>query len=100
MTADIQGEHVAENDLSCARNQDLVTGGCPASRSRLSADATPSITRRSMLALGAAGLAGWMLNRRLPSVFAESKTRIQVQIAPLTLEVAPGHVIRTTAYNG
>jgi FtsP/CotA-like multicopper oxidase with cupredoxin domain len=53
-----------------------------------------------MLALGGASVAGWMLNRRIPSVLAESRLRLRLEIAPLTLEVAPGHVIRTTAYNG
>jgi FtsP/CotA-like multicopper oxidase with cupredoxin domain len=100
MSSSTWGEQPTETNLPCAEDQEWLARGHPLSEIRVSAETAQPITRRTLLRLGGAGITGWMLDRRLPAVFAATSFKLRLQIAPLTFEVAHGHMIRTTAYNG
>lgn len=99
MTSSTWGEQFTETQ-PCAQSPEQVESASRSSVAPVSAGAAQQITRRRFLGLGAAGVAGWMFNGGLPTVFAAAPAKVRLQIAPLLLEVAPGHIIRTTGYNG
>jgi FtsP/CotA-like multicopper oxidase with cupredoxin domain len=68
---------------------------------RLTSRCTDRITRRTFLAQTSAALAGASLSCAVPAR-AQSRTSsdVQLEIAPLALEIAPKKVIHTVAYNG
>lgn len=52
--------------------------------------------RELLLGAGAAVVAGWTANAQTPS----EKIDYTIRIAPVSLELAPGKIIKTTGYNG
>jgi len=71
----------------------------PAACSRRVLSAQRAITRRDFLAQAGLGLGGAALACLTP-VWAQSAPDVKLEIAPLALEIAPGKVVRTVAYNG
>jgi FtsP/CotA-like multicopper oxidase with cupredoxin domain len=59
----------------------------------------PTFDRRKFLVQTGAALAGAAL-APLSSLRAQSQADVKLEIAPLDLEIAPGKIIRTVAYNG
>ncbi len=55
--------------------------------------------RRTFLAQNGAALAAAALDSAKPS-WAQTPADVKLEIAPLALEIAPGKVVRTVAYNG
>lgn len=62
------------------------------------------VNRRDVLRSAPLGAASLLAMRSVPSAFAQDKwsapADYSLQIAPLSLELAPGKIIKTTAYNG
>lgn len=60
----------------------------------------PSGRRRFLLGAGAAGLAVAGVNRSGQAQAPASQADHTIRIAPVSLELAPGRVVKTTGYNG
>src|SRR5262245_17679342 len=64
----------------------------------------PLLSRRSLLRGAQAGAFSLLAARTMPLAHAQTTTNdavdYKIRIAPTSLEIAPGKVIRTTAYNG